>query len=182
MKITRTLLVSVFSLLVAQSAAAQDPAPEARSRIGVDAVVAIPVDDWADLSDLSLGGLVRFEHLVIPNVAITGRAGYLHDLVNHDNVSVGHVPLLAGARYYFVEGDSSPFVGGELGFAIWWASATVDTAYGSVSDSDTEVELALTLSGGYRAGAFNFGGGLYVPSVDDAFGFFLHAGFDFAQF
>lgn len=182
MQTIRTLLFPLFVLAMAQTAAAQDPGKDFRSRIGVDGVVAIPVDDWADVSDVSFGGLARFEHLVIPQLAITARAGYLHDIVEQDGLTLGHVPLLGGVRYHFVEGDSSPWIGGELGLAVWWAHASVDTAFGTVSDSDTEVELALALSGGYRTGTFNFGGGLYVPSTDEAFGFFLSAGFDFARF
>ena len=186
MQITRSRLfacsLSLLALLCASSVSAQDPDKDVRSSFGLDVAVAIPVDDWADVSDVSLGGLVRFEHRVIPQLAITGRAGYMHDIVDQDGFALGHVPLLAGARYYILEGDSTPWVGAELGLAIWWAHVTVDTGFGSASDSDTEVELALALSGGYRAGAFNFGAGLYVPSADEAFGFHLTAGFDFAQF
>ena len=186
MQITRSTLLflslSLLALSAATTASAQDVDKDARSRIGLDVSVAIPVDDWADVSDVSLGGLVRFEHLVIPQLAITARAGYMHDIVDQDGVTLGHVPILAGARWHFVEGDSSPWIGGELGLAIWWAHASVDTPFGSSSTSDTEAELALALSGGYRTGAFNFGAGLYVPSADDAFGFHLTAGFDFARF
>ena len=183
MKLVSLLLVPVFIVLVASSASAQEAPPkDLASSLGVDFAVAIPVDDWANVSDVSLGGLVRFEHRVVPTLAITGRTGYLHDFGVQEGVSLGHVPILGGVRWYPMEGDQSPWLGAELGVAIWWASVTVSTPFGEMSDSDTEAELALALSGGYRIGAFSFGGGLYVPSVDEAFGFYAAAGLDFATF
>jgi hypothetical protein len=63
---------------------------------------------------------------------------------------------------------------GELGITFGYAS--VDTQFGEMSDSDTD--LGIMLAAGLRRGKLDVRGGLFVPDSDDATGFIAAVGFD----
>jgi opacity protein-like surface antigen len=151
-----------------------------RNVIGLDAGVIVPVGDWAEITTVAFGGMFRYEFNAIAGLYITGRAGYFFHL-NDADLTSGHVPILAGVKYRFLEG-MTPFVGGELGVSIWHVSGNVSTGFGSASGSDTDVEFALTLGGGYDFGPVEVRLNLDLPSVEDVISVSSTVGFDFAEF
>jgi len=61
-----------------------------------------------------------------------------------------------------------------------WGS--VSTPWGSASASDTDTAFALGIGGGYRFGPIDVKAMLIAPDVDDAVGFQISVGGDFARF
>jgi len=151
-----------------------EPAPP-RHRIGIDAAVVVPVGDYAHVADLGAGALFRYEIDVIPALSITSRIGYIHHVGELDS---GLIPIMAGAKYRFMPDGATPYLHGELGLTIIWAS--VNTGFGSASDTDTQ--LGLALGGGYDFGGVDLGAALYLPDADDAVGFLFTLGVDLARF
>ena len=177
----RTLMLASLLALGTASvsvAGAQDLAQapkETFTRIGADAAFVLPVGDYADIADFGAGVLARVEFDLTPELAIGARAGYIWHASDFD---LGMVPIHATARYRLGPAGAAPYLRGELGVTIAWAS--VDTGFGNVSDSDTNLSVAI--GGGYEAGLFDVGLALFLPDVDDAVGVMLTAGGTFAEF
>jgi hypothetical protein len=150
------------------------PAPLARNTLGVDALAVVPVGDYANAADFGVGAGVRLE---VPAGAgfITGRIGALFHSGAYDT-SLTLVPVYAGYRKPL--GASGAYLAGELGVTFAWAS--VDTGFGRMTASDSEV--GMLLSAGLRRGALDLSAGLFAPDLDDAIGLIGTAGYDFAAF
>jgi len=149
--------------------------PGPRHHVGLDAALVVPVGDYAHVADVGFGALIRYDLEIIPQLRIGFRGGYIHHV---GEISSGLIPLMAAATYRFLPGDSSPYVRGELGVTIIWASA--NTAFGTVSDTDSQ--LALLVGAGYDMGPVDLGAALYLPDADDAVGFLFTAGVELATF
>jgi hypothetical protein len=159
-------------------AKAEEAPPRPMFRLGAEASVVIPVGDYANGADIALGGNVRFAFDIHPNVGLTFRGGYLHHLGTPDGTSLGFVPLMFGGEYRFFPEGSTPFVLAEIGVTIGFA--TINTGFGSASDSDSE--LGLAIGGGYRFGPIDVRAMLYAPDADDLVGFQIAVGGDFLSF
>jgi hypothetical protein len=167
--------------VAAEAAPVEAPIEEAwspRFRIGAEAVVHIPVDDWANAADIGLGGHLRFAFDPLPVLGLTARVGYVHQLGSPGDLTWGVVPLMFGAEYRILGPTWTPFVAAELGASIGWAST--NTGFGSASDTDAGFSLAV--GGGYRFGPVDVRADFYVLDADDAFGFRVSVGGDFATF
>lgn len=159
----------------ATPAAPGAPAASART-FGVDAVVALPTGDYGDFASLAFGGLARVE-LPVGVFTVTGRGGAIFHIQENDAaVDLTYVPLFAGIRYPV--GAGGLYLAGELGLSIAYAS--VDTGFGS--DSDTQTELGGSLGVGMRLGKLSVQGGLFMPDLDDAVAIGGSVGFDLAAF
>lgn len=174
--------VLVFASLVAAPAvAAAQGEPAAPRTVAVDGAVVLPLGDYADVADLAFGPMVRVEVPLRPQLAITGRAGALYHVLNGDaDGSLWFIPIYGGVRYALGADGDGLYLAGELGITI--AHASVDTGFGTASDSDSKLGGALTV--GFRRGAIDLRGGLFVPDLghaDDA-GLMGSAGFTFARF
>ncbi len=185
------VMVHAQDVAIAATAQAEPEAPPApiavepeedawspRFRLGVEAVVHIPVDDWARASTIGLGAHLRFAFDPIPNLGLTARVGYVHQIGGPGDVTWGVIPLMFGGEYRFLGPTWTPFVAAELGASIEWASG--NTGYGRVSDTDTG--FALAVGGGYRFGPIDVRADFYVMDIDDAFGFRVTVGGDFLSF
>jgi hypothetical protein len=176
----RKLFVAL-SLLVATPALAEPAivasAPPAKT-VGIDAIAVLPVGDYAEVANFGAGATARLE--VPAGVGfVTGRLGAIFHSINDrgglvDTASLTLIPAYVGYRYPI----GSLYVAGELG--ITFAHASVDTQFGSMSDTDTE--LGLALMAGLRRGALDVRAGLFAPDADDAVGLLASAGYDFAAF
>ena len=144
--------------------------------IGVDAMAVLPVGDYADVANLGLGVLGRLE-VPAGTGFVTGRAGVIFHAMKPDvDASLTLIPLYAGYRQPL--GTGGAYVAGELGLTLGYA--TVDTPFGSMSDSDSE--LGFSLMAGLRRGTLDLRAGLFAPDLDDALGLVASAGYDFAAF
>lgn len=156
----------------------EDEAPRPLFRLGAEASVVIPVGDYANAADIALGGNVRFAFDVHPNVGLTLRTGYLHHIGTPSGSTLGFIPIMFGGEYRFFADGPTPFVLAEIGVTIGFA--TVNTGFGSASDSDSE--LGLAIGGGYRFGPVDVRAMLYAPDADDLVGFQIAVGGDFVAF
>lgn len=119
--------------------------------VGVQAGVALPLDDFGDIYDAGFGGQGTFAIRVSPNVDVTGSVGYLTWSGKDLDYTFSTIPILAGIRYYFREEKFNPYITGELGIHF----TTVDVP--------TLIVRGLTISG--------------ISASDSFFGFGLGAGF-----
>jgi opacity protein-like surface antigen len=157
------LLVACFAASNAQEA--YTPSWSA----GFDLRGALPMGDFKDITDFGVGGTGFVSYSVSPQVAITGRAGYLYfggkelsysDGVNSGTIKTkyGMIPFLAGAKIFFSEGESRVYVAGEAGLYI--LSATVDISIsgggsslsGSGSDTQSKFGVSPSLGAQFKAG------------------------------
>lgn len=169
-----TLLATATPALADEAITTQ--APDRYKTIGVDAMAVMPVGDYGDAANAGIGVLGRIEVPAGPGF-VTGRAGVIfHTMNSNVDGSFTLVPLYGGYRFPF--GTSGAYVAGELGLTLGYAS--VDTPYGSMSDSDSEI--GVSLMAGLRRGALDFRAGLFAPDTDDLLAFVASAGYDFAAF
>lgn len=154
-----------------------------QNTIGADVAFVLPVGDYADGVDFAVGAFGRFEHKLNPNLAITGRLGFLYNQIGDDggtDASLNMIILVGGARYNLNAAASDGiFFSGELGINIVRFSADIG---GGMEVSDSETDLTTILGGGYQAGKIQARAGLFYTSTDgeDAIGLMASVGYDFA--
>ena len=143
--------------------------------IGADAVVVIPLGDYADAANAALGAMGRFEFGLNPQLAITARAGLLYNLakeIGGETPTILMIPVQAGAKYGI--GTSGLFVQGEVGFTH------TRTSVGDFSDSTTK--LSFEAGAGFQKGKLNARAGFWYIASDPALmGIMASVGFDFAS-
>lgn len=169
-------VLAAAAIAVAPAAARADNG-QAVNAFGIDGALVLPLSDYGDLADFSLGALARLEVGVAPKLWLTGRLGFLYDIGTPDGLSVYYVPIYAGVKAKI--GPSGLFGYGELGATV--IHATVDFLGQEVSDSETEIGLTGGL--GFQSGQVQARFGLWFPSLDDAgdaFGLMANVGFDIA--
>jgi len=149
--------------------------------IGVDAAVVLPLGDYGDIATLAVGALARVEVPIANKLAITGRVGALYHLTKEEfDGTLLFFPIYGGAKYNLGAGPDGLYLAGELGITIGYASA--DTGFGTASDTDSE--LGMTLGAGFRKGALDVRGALFIPDLSEADdpGIMGSVGFDFSTF
>lgn len=171
---TALATLATLALGLAAAAARADAPPPARA-LGADAIVALPVGDYADVASVAAGAMVRAAIPAGPAVA-TVRAGALLHAMKIDGASLVYVPIWAGARLPI--GGAGLFVAAELGVTI--AHASVDTEFGD--GADTKTELGASLGVGLRRGGLTIVGGLLAPDLGDTAALGASVGLDFATF
>jgi hypothetical protein len=185
-------LASIVFALSTASARAQElvveagaPAPvasatavevEPRNRIGIDAAFLLPLGDYAEAADFGIGALARWEMEVTKELSFGARAGYIH--VAASELSGGLVPIHGTARYRFGAPGAAPYLHGEIGLTVAWAS--VETPFGNASDSESRLSAAF--GGGYELGIVDLGVALYLPDIDEDVTVLFTAGVDLARF
>jgi hypothetical protein len=194
---TLSSLVAVTGMLVSFAAQAQEApaggeatpaaAPEttpppaattsAKGIIGADAAVAIPFGDFSNGAGIGFGALFRAEYNLIPNLNLTGRAGFIYHLPKDTvigDIKFYEVPILAGVKYAFADA----FYGAaELGLV--WGKASTD------GGSASETNLGFTIGAGYRLDALDFRAGIHIldlGNAGDSTELVLNAGYNFAAF
>jgi hypothetical protein len=178
-----TKLAYVFALTAfATPAFAQEPAGTVPAQppktLGVDGAFVVPLGDYGNYADFGGGALLRLEVPLATGGFITGRSGVIVFQVDERYAmgSLTLIPIYGGYRQPI--GPSGAYVAGELGLTIGILSAETNTPFGNASGSDSDTDVGLTLSAGYRAGKLDLRAGLFTPNVDD-FGLMATAGFDF---
>jgi hypothetical protein len=150
------------------------PVARAQNTLAVDGLAVLPIGDYGRAVDVGVGAGIRLE-VPVGRGFLTGRVGVVfHRLDVGDTLTLA--PIYAGYRQPI--GNGSAYLAGELGVTLAWA--TVETPYGRMSASDSE--LGALLSAGVRKGALDLRAGLFTPDLDDAFGLIATAGYDFAAF
>jgi len=142
--------------------------------LGVDAMAVMPVGDYGDAANVGLGALGRIE-IPVGTGFVTGRGGIIFHSMKVDG-SLTLIPLYGGYRQPI--GTGGAYIAGELGLTLGYTS--IDTPFGHMSDSDSEI--GFSLMGGVRRGALDFRAGLFAPDTDDLLAFVASAGYDFAAF
>ncbi len=158
------------------------PEEETKSSLSVGAAPVLPIGDLSNGVGFGLGGLLGYDYAFHPNAAFVARTGYIHHLPkDFVNVTIGVIPIWAGARYGFL-GHEGPYIEGVLGPSIFLASAEI-RGYGRATDS--EVRLGTALGGGYRFRKVDLGGRFTfydLGHAGDTMGMMATASFSFASF
>jgi roadblock/LC7 domain-containing protein len=156
---TTTVLLAFLLLCFAGAVNAQDAFTPSWSA-GFDVRGALPMGDFKDAVNFGVGGTGYVAYTVAPQVAITGRTGYVYfggkEYTFDTGISTitaktnyGLIPIVAGVKYFFSEGDSRVYIAGETGLFI--LSASSDIA-GSSSTSTSKFGVSPSLGAQFRAG------------------------------
>ena len=143
---TFALSTIVLMLLFAGTASAQDGA-SGGVVLGFGVLGAVPMGDFADVSSFGFGGTATFGYLVSPDVMITGRSGYARFSGKDffDGVAFSFIPVLAGVKAFFTEGEMRVYGAGEGGLFIISSDA-------AGSESSSEFGVVPTLGAQFKAG------------------------------
>lgn len=158
------LLVAAFAV----SASAQGDGAAMGTTIGFDVQGALPMGDFADVSNFGVGGTGYVAFGVAPNAAITGRAGFLYfggkDIPFAVGTTTGNVkinmtliPILVGGKLFFTEGDSRVYGAAEAGLYLMSGSGDFTPSGGGTAttvDLDSESKFGVSPSLGmvFKAG------------------------------
>jgi len=110
-----------------------------------------PTGDFGDVYGTGYGLNGVFQYYINPTLAITGTTGdmrwsySIYRFNENLTFSTTSIPLLGGARYYFMSGNLSPYAGAELGLHI----LTTSVAGPRGSNSDSEVKFGFGFGGGF---------------------------------
>jgi hypothetical protein len=145
-----------------------EAAPAKPLRIGVGAIVALPIAGdagpdvpWTDLVGIGIGLAGQVLYSLSPQLAIAGTLGLVYHLpkdVGGVDISVMEIPILVGARYFVTPQIA---VGGDTGINM--IRTSID-AEGAETESETRIPLRLgadyMISGNLAAGA-----GLWISNL-----------------
>jgi hypothetical protein len=177
---TRLASTIAFALIATPAVALADGEALPRT-IGVDAAVVLPLGDYSNLATVAFGALAKVEIPVANKLAVTGRIGALYHITTDEfDGTLLFFPVYGGVKYSVGGGPDGVYVAGELGITIGYASA--DTGFGTASDTDSE--LGMTLGAGFKNGALDLRGALFIPDlgeIDDP-GIMGSVGYDFSTF
>ena len=118
--------------------------------LNVGGNVLLPMGDFGDAANLGFGGTAQFEMEFMPQLLGTAQAGYIMWGTDVDDVDFSAIPVMVGAKYYFM--PTGGFYGhGQLGlYFLSFNYPTVQTPLGSFGGSTTDSEFALSLGAGYE--------------------------------
>jgi hypothetical protein len=97
----KKVLLTLALAIAAFAVNAQDKAPAKKFTFGGGATIGIPVGDLSGGSSFTVGADLQGEYSASENFGLTISAGYQNFLAKNGGGSVGLIPVLAGARYYF---------------------------------------------------------------------------------
>jgi hypothetical protein len=162
-----TIVIALLVACFAGTATAQD-AYVPTWAVGFDFRGMLPMGDFGDASEWGVGGTGFVAYNVTPQVAITGRTGYLYfggkELAYDDGITTGKIkinmnaiPILAGAKIFFSEGDMRVYGAGEVGLFMMSGSATITPDGGGAemeldSDSESKFGVVPALGAQFKAG------------------------------
>jgi len=123
--------------------------------VGAGVVVSIPVGTFGDGAKLGFGGTGAFELQFIPQLIGVAQIGYIKYSTKSDYASYSSVPVLLGAKYFFVPGVG--FYGiGQLGLNFFSVSTDIPSvsaggfSFGGGSASASSAEFTFALGAGYE--------------------------------
>ena len=116
--------------------------------------VLLPMGSFGDQAGTGIGGTAQFEMQFMPQLLGTASAGYISwggkDFGGF-SYSISAIPILVGAKYYFVPG--SGFYGhGQIGLYLFSSDVTVPASYAGYGfdAGGSSSEFALSLGAGYE--------------------------------
>lgn len=184
-KLTAALIAFASVMTVAGTAAAEG------GKLGVDGALVFPTGDWSDVAGIGIGGLVAGRYHIDPNLALTGRVGYIHHMSKDQlglDITTSEIPVLAGVKYYFDDMEG-PYVAGEFGWVSMRVKMSGEIMGQSFDESDSEGRFGMTLGGGYEVSNVDFRGQLFMPNLlgrddgeDTQMGLMLNVGYRFMEF
>ncbi|MSQ81997.1 MAG: hypothetical protein EXR77_03650 [Myxococcales bacterium] len=174
------LLSCLFSLLVAVPAAA-DIAPRV---LGLDLGVNVPVGKLANSTGMQYFGLVRYEHTLQPQFALTVRAGYLAGSEKDftaggitTKIGIDVKALWAGLVYRTTGTAAGVFATAEVGPTL--ATGHVN---GAAATGTSDIKPGGSIGIGWRSGPLSVRGAVLALDIGDSAntsGTMLSVGWDF---
>lgn len=163
------------------AASAPMATPDTKMQLGADAAFVLPLGNFSDAAGVGLGALLRYEYNVIPQLNITGRAGFIYHLSKDlplGSTKLWTIPILVGAKYDIAQG----FYGAaELG--LFYNHVSVDVP-GFGSASDTTTKFGGGVAAGYRFGDLEARVGLQwwdLGHMSDTMGLVASVGYSFMR-
>jgi len=142
----------------APPAAETNPAPAATGLmggkliIGADTAFQLPLGNFADVTGVGFGGLVRVEYSLIPNLNGTFRVGYIYSLKKDTDglkTSTDNIPLWVGTKYFLTD---IIYGGAEVGLNLLWAKTEGTMAGLTQSQIALETKFGGTVGAGVLLG------------------------------
>lgn len=104
---------------------AQDQSGAERSKIGLGAMIALPVGDYNHTANFGTGVSLLYQQVIAQDLSFTVELGYLRfhgkEIFENIKYKAGFVPIKVGGRYYF----GNHFYGsGQAGISISTANGT----------------------------------------------------------
>ena len=146
----------------------------------------MPLGDWGSFTTVAVGALADVQYGVSPELEVTGRGGFLFHFEKH-NVRLWELPLFGGVKYGFGQRGERPYVAAELGFTNLHESTEWTNPYTGKMEkgSDSELDLSMTVGGGYELERLDFRGAIYIVDVGHAgntMGLLASVGYAFMEF
>ncbi len=102
--------------------------------LGVGVEVAIPSGDFSTFYSLGIGGLATYGYEVNPDLMLTLKAGYLSfsgkDINGYTVPTSSVVPVLAGAKYFFMPGETRFYGSVDAGMYFFSNSGSSSSEFG----------------------------------------------------
>ena len=157
-KFALILTVAALTLMISFGAQAQG---KMGASVGLE--VLLPLGTFGDAAKIGIGGTGQFDYLLNPNIALTGKVGYITwgaktgDTQGAVEASFSGIPILVGGKYYFQPAGKTRFYGQfELGFFIMSVSTKVNVPgfiSSDISASSTEFTVCPAVGVEIPAGA-----------------------------
>jgi hypothetical protein len=149
-----SLLVSsaAFAQTTPPATTAEATMPPQMMNLSADGNVSLPVGSFSDGAGVGLGALLRYEYVILPQLNITGRVGFIYHLPKSQDgfdTKFWTIPVLAGVKLAL---NQSFYVAGELGLFSNHATVTATGVFGTGSASASETDFGFTGGVGYRTG------------------------------
>ncbi len=126
-------------------------------KLGVGGELLLPSGNFGDVAGTGFGGTANFLYQINNQISISAIAGYMTWGGKSIDIGLGKweysysaIPILAGGRYYFTEGDSRVYGSAELGFYMFSTEITtpsydffgVTIQGGTATETSTEFAFA----------------------------------------
>lgn len=138
----------VLMVMFAGTAQAQDDMANSGGWVlGFGGAGAVPMGDFADFSSFGFGGTAWAGYMATPDVIITLRSGYFTFAGKDffDGINFTNIPVIAGVRGYFTQGEMRVYGAGEAG--MYFMSSDV-----AGSSSESKFGVSPTLGAQFKAG------------------------------
>lgn len=135
--------------------------------VGVDGDFGLPLGNYSDVNGVGAGLMLTGEYPMMPELSATLRIGFQYhsdkDLGAGVSSHVHSIPVLFGARYYFMPERQGLFGAAELGFFDLMAGASA----GGTSATSSEVKFGVGAGIGYQMKQWNARINLHSHSIGD---------------
>ncbi|HZX93021.1 MAG TPA: outer membrane beta-barrel protein [Myxococcales bacterium] len=168
------------------SHASSSTQPQQKLLVGVDGDFGLPLGNYSDINGVGAGLMLTGEYPLMPELSATARIGFqFHADKNIPAAGadshVHSIPVLLGARYYFMPERQGLFGAAELGLFDLLAGVSA----GGASASDSSVKFGMGVGVGYQMKQWNARINLHthdVGSFGDAMMVTAGVGYQFAGF